>query len=173
MGARAGEDGARGSPLWRFSLGFYRRPGVGDVCIDLQDGCGVDVNLLLFLLWRARAGRLLTVEAVGALDARARPWRETCVVALRLLRRQLKGQTLVVAAPEAEAFRTRVKALELEAERLLQEAMHALALAGAIAEEAAAPDAAARGNIAAYERVLGREFPAAAKSLLLERLSED
>ena len=44
------------TPLWRFSLHFYRQAGVSDACIALQDACCVDVNLLLFLFWLA-AGR--------------------------------------------------------------------------------------------------------------------
>ena len=42
-----------GSPFWRFSLRFYRLPEVADACITLQEQAGVDVNLLLFLLWHA------------------------------------------------------------------------------------------------------------------------
>ena len=36
------------TPFWRFSLTYYGQPGVSDACIALQDGCGVDVNLLLY-----------------------------------------------------------------------------------------------------------------------------
>ncbi|MGZ3308467.1 MAG: DUF2390 domain-containing protein, partial [Xanthobacteraceae bacterium] len=43
---------AQGSPFWRFSLRFYRQPKVADTCIALQEERGVDVNLLLFLLWQ-------------------------------------------------------------------------------------------------------------------------
>jgi uncharacterized protein (TIGR02444 family) len=46
----------QGSPFWRFSLRLYRAPGVGDACIVLQEETGVDVNLLLFLLWQAKSG---------------------------------------------------------------------------------------------------------------------
>ena len=41
----------QGSPFWRFSLQLYRLPGVAEACIELQEKCGADVNLLLFLLW--------------------------------------------------------------------------------------------------------------------------
>ena len=56
------------TPFWRFSLHFYRQPGVSDACIALQDGCGVDVNLLLFLLWLADEGQLLELvrKAIAA-----------------------------------------------------------------------------------------------------------
>ena len=45
---------SQGSPFWRFSLQFYRLPKVADACIALQEEAGVDVNLLLFLLWQAQ-----------------------------------------------------------------------------------------------------------------------
>ena len=50
---------AQGSPFWRFSLHFYRQPKVADTCIALQEEAGVDVNLLLFLLWQATRKRAL------------------------------------------------------------------------------------------------------------------
>ena len=53
---------ADSSPFWRFSLDFYRRPGVPEVCLQLQDAHGVDVNLLLFALWQATERRTLSVE---------------------------------------------------------------------------------------------------------------
>ena len=48
---------SEGSPFWRFSLRFYRLPKAADACIELQEEAGVDVNLLLFLLWHARQRR--------------------------------------------------------------------------------------------------------------------
>ena len=52
----AAENTSQGLPFWRFSLGFYRRAGVADACIAAGGG-GVDVNLLLFLLWQATLHR--------------------------------------------------------------------------------------------------------------------
>ena len=50
----------------------------------------------------------------------------TAVIPLRAVRRALKAPPALMAAGTAEAFRTRVKAVELEAERLQQEAMYEL-----------------------------------------------
>src|ERR1700680_2972326 len=52
----AEEETQAGSPFWRFSLRFYRQPGVADACIALQDARGVDVNILLFFLWLGSPG---------------------------------------------------------------------------------------------------------------------
>ena len=40
----------RGSDFWRFSLSLYRMDGVPPACIALQDGHGLDVNIMLFAL---------------------------------------------------------------------------------------------------------------------------
>ena len=157
-------DPSQGSPFWRFSLQFYRLPGVADACIALQEEAGVDVNLLLFLLWHAREGRQLSRSDVAALEARIGPWREATVVPLRNVRRALKSPPALVEGATAEAFRNRIKAVELEAERLQQEAMFALAPLGSAVDDTGA---AARANVAAYAQALSRTFPQAATATLL------
>jgi uncharacterized protein (TIGR02444 family) len=154
------------TPFWRFSLHFYRQAGVADACITLQDQCGVDVNLLLFLLWLAGAKRQLSVADVRELDASVRAWRELTIVPIRNLRRALKGAVNVIDATKQEAFRTRIKAIELEAERLQQEALYNRSRPSSLGS-AADPAAAARANIASYERVSGAAFPKAAMDRLV------
>jgi uncharacterized protein (TIGR02444 family) len=162
----------QGSPFWRFSLRFYRRPGVADACIALQDGCGVDVNILLLLLWLATARRRVSVAAAQEVCAKAAAWRDDVVVPLRTLRRRLKEGSSLVERGAAELFRTRIKAIELESERLQQESMFALA-AGLATESASAVEAAARANVAAYEQALGRTFAPDAVNVLLAALPVD
>src|SRR5437879_5458082 len=90
-------DSAAGSPFWRFSLGFYRRAGVADACIALQEQVGVDVNLLLFLLWQATMCRALSAAEVAALEKRVASWRAMTVIPLRTVRRALKLPPELVA----------------------------------------------------------------------------
>jgi uncharacterized protein (TIGR02444 family) len=164
----------QGSPFWRFSLRFYRVPAVADACIALQEEAGVDVNLLLFLLWHATQRRALSGTDVEALEARIGAWRETTVIPLRTLRRALKESPpapALVAPATAEAFRTRIKAVELEAERLQQEAMYELARGALFGQEAASPIEAARANVAAYERMRAAAFPKPAVETLLAALA--
>src|ERR1700730_7719791 len=108
-----GKETERGSPFWRFSLGFYRQPGVADACIALQDGCGVDVNILLFFLWLATAKRQVSPAAAQAVCAQAGSWRDDIVVPLRALRREIKDGSWVVERDTAGLFRTKIKAVEL------------------------------------------------------------
>lgn len=166
------EPSAQGSPFWRFSLGFYRRPGVADACLALQEEAGVDVNLLLFLLWHARQCRELSQSEVAELEAQVGPWREMTVVPLRAVRRALKSPPSLVPAATAEAFRTRIKAVELEAERLQQEAMYDLVSTGLCGRVSAGSAEAGRANLAAYQTISREVFPDAAVEALLAALSE-
>ena len=162
---------AAGSPFWRFSLGFYRRKGVADACITLQERSGVDVNLLLYLLWQASQGNAYAVEDVATLEAAVGPWRQATVIPLRTVRRALKEPPGLVAGPTAEVFRNRIKAVELEAERLQQEAMYELAKAKSGGRPVASPEQAARTNVSAYEAMLGTPLPAPAVETLLENFA--
>ena len=155
---------SQGSPFWRFSLQFYRVPKVADACIALQEEAGVDVNLLLFLLWQARQRRRLSTSDVAAVEAKIAPWRDATVIPLRSVRRSLKSPPALVEAATAEAFRNRIKAVELEAERLQQEAMFALAPVGT---EGSDPGDAARANVAAYEAMRAVRFPQEAAATVL------
>lgn len=152
------ETKAEISPFWRFSLNFYRQTGVSDACIALQDDCGVDVNLLLFLFWLASERQALAADEVKKLDATIKSWRELTIIPIRDARRKLKGARTFVDPAKQEAFRDKVKAVELGAEQLQQEALYAFTRSGPLGK-AAEPPAAARGNVAAYERALDIKFP--------------
>jgi uncharacterized protein (TIGR02444 family) len=115
---------------------------------------------LFFLLWNATQGRALSDAEVADLDRDFGAWRNLAVIPLRELRRGLKSPPSAVAADVAEGFRTRIKAVELEAERLQQEAMYARAQSGRIGRPAASKIEAARLSVAAYQVHL-RPFPAA------------
>jgi uncharacterized protein (TIGR02444 family) len=154
------------TPFWRFSLKFYGKAGVSDACIALQDGCGVDVNLLLFLFWLASERQALSADEVKKLDATIKSWRELTIIPIRDTRRRLKGATTFVDPAKQEALRDKVKAVELEAEKLQQEALYAFTQSGPLGKPSE-PPAAARGNVAAYERAMGASFPKASVDVLV------
>jgi uncharacterized protein (TIGR02444 family) len=156
----------RGSPFWRFSLRIYRQPGVADACIALQDECGVDVNVLLFFLWLAADKKLVPALNARAACEQAALWHDDVVVPLRTLRRKLKAGSTLVEHNTAELFRTRIKAVELEAERLQQEALFAMTpnLETVPAESV---EAAARANILVYEQAAARAFTPGAVEIMI------
>jgi uncharacterized protein (TIGR02444 family) len=154
------------TPFWRFSLKFYSHAGVSDACIALQDGCGVDVNLLLFLFWLASERQALSADEVKKLDATIKSWRELTIIPIRDTRRKLKGAKTFVEPTKQEALRDKVKAVELEAEKLQQEALYAFTQSGPLGKPAE-PPTAARGNVAAYERAMGASFPKASVDVLV------
>src|SRR4249920_3211589 len=78
------------SPFWTFSLGYYRGAGVSEACLELQDNCGVDVNVVLFLLWLASQKRMLAAEQVKLIADKVRPWQIDVIGPIRALRRMLK-----------------------------------------------------------------------------------
>ncbi len=167
-----GSNEAQGSPFWHFSLGYYRKRGVADACIALQDDYGVDVNLLLFLLWLASLERRITLAELTSLSDTVRGWQAGVIAPLRDLRRKLKHAPPLVEAGAAELFRTKVKGLELEAERLQQQAMFELSRRAPLGEAADSVAGAARANVAALQNLMGRGFPIPTVDALIAALKE-
>lgn len=141
------------SGFWRFSLGFYALPDVAPACLALQDQAGVDVNVMLFLLYLAESGRLVTTEEIAALDAEVKEWRTKVVEPLRALRRKLKDGIGEVPQATSETLRTLVKKVELESERAEQQGLERLA--PNIGTPGSGRDQAARHNLAALAGFLG------------------
>jgi uncharacterized protein (TIGR02444 family) len=169
MSSVATSSSGRPSPFWTFSLSFYRQGGVSEACLELQDRFGVDVNIVLFLLWTATLGRRLEASETRSLADKVRAWQSEVVVPIRNLRRFLKTPPPLLDEGTAELFRTKIKAVELESERLQQEAMFALA-PSLHYEPADNVVEAARTNLANYQSVLGRQFAIAATETLVNAL---
>ena len=147
-----------GEAFWRFSLVFYSRPGVAEALLRLQDRDGCDVNLILLALWSgAVLRRRLDAADLAAAEAAAAPLRNAVVGQVRELRRRLKP------SPEsgAQGLRRRIAALELSAERRVQER---LAAAIGAARGDADPIAGAAANLALY---LGPGRGASAEAAIL------
>jgi uncharacterized protein (TIGR02444 family) len=146
------------SPFWQFSIKFYAVPGVADACVALQDKANVDVNVLFFLLWNATQGRAFNAADITEIERRIGPWREMAVIPIRNIRRALKSPPPVMAADAAESLRTRIKAVELEAERLQQEALYGLAETSRLGRPSPSKTEAARDSVSSYQGVIG-PFP--------------
>lgn len=162
---------AGSNPFWTFSLKIYASAEVQKACLDLQDGSGVDVNVLLYMLWLGARGRRLSVaDARMVLDA-VEDWRAGVVVPLRTARRNLKSPPVAIEAKGAESLRNMVKKLELEAERLQQSALHALQLPASMGQPEADRAAAARANVAAYGQALSRQLAPGPVDVMLTALA--
>jgi uncharacterized protein (TIGR02444 family) len=104
---------------WAFALDLYARPAVAEACLNLQNEAGVDVMMFLIVAYAAVRHRiLLTPSEIRDLDEACRPWREQIVHPLRAIRAGLKTGPLPAPNSETEQFRSKVKAVELAAERL-------------------------------------------------------
>jgi uncharacterized protein (TIGR02444 family) len=108
------------NPFWRFSLEVYSAPGVKDECLALQDGLGLDVNVVLFAAWLG-AERAVTIGTAEIADIAALigDWSTAVVQPLRQARRHLKPYRDAAADPRIRLARS-VAGVELEAERIEQ-----------------------------------------------------
>lgn len=107
--------------FWRYSLRVYRRPGVANACVALQDRLGVDVNMLLLSLWTAAHGTILAGRPLAAATSFSRTWSTNVVRPLRAVRRFLRAPTLPpLPAVDRSDLRPKVARNELQAERIEQ-----------------------------------------------------
>lgn len=139
------------NPFWSYSLWVYKRPGVAPSCIALQDRAGIDVNLLLFCLWAGKNRLALRASTLKAALSVSNEWRSAVVLPLRNVRRHLKEPAQ--SSPALRALRERVLAIELQAERLQQDAFYALA--SPVKPGKGEPAMLAADNLAAYCRAAG------------------
>jgi uncharacterized protein (TIGR02444 family) len=127
MQPESGKGEAAGEAFWRFSLALYTRPGAAGALIALQDRSGCDVNLVLFGMWLG-VTRGWCIDAAGLAAAAAEIAALNSVTSeLRALRRRL----IATADPDLAALRREVAAVELTAERRIQQRLAARATRGA------------------------------------------
>ena len=93
------------SAFWNFSLGFYARSGVAEACLRLQDEAGVDVNVMLYLLFLAANGKRIDLSAHERIEAAVGEWRDAIVRPLRDVRRRLKSNVGSFATEPTAALR--------------------------------------------------------------------
>jgi uncharacterized protein (TIGR02444 family) len=149
--------------FWRFSLAFYARAGMADALIGLQDRAGLDVNLMLFAMWRGVLhGQRLHASELRTAEAAIAPLRREIVAPLRALRRRLNAEGDV----DIQVLRRRILGLELAAERTVQSR-----LAATVASPGREADrrSAAEANLALY---LGAEAQSAEAVLLCRGLRD-
>lgn len=101
--------------FWNFSLAAYER--ARENCLRLQDGFGLDINVLLFCCWSGARSIALSKPAFERIILATSAWRDNVVRPLRATRRWLKTADGPTGAGD---LRDGILGLELEGERLLQ-----------------------------------------------------
>jgi uncharacterized protein (TIGR02444 family) len=153
-------DDADEPPSWQFSLAFYAAPSVARALIALQDRDGLDVNLMLFVLWLGVSGHgRLDSDGLRAAERAAGTIRADIVEPLRALRRSL-GQN---PGADVQRLRDGVRALELAAEKVVQSRLARFAGPRDVSRSRHARLADAHDNFALYlgpDRVGGAEAAA-------------
>jgi uncharacterized protein (TIGR02444 family) len=138
------------SRFWSFSLRVYSDAGVQTECLDLQDRHGIDVNLLLFCAYAgAVGGAVLPPSELREAAGLVADWHKGIVKSLRAARRALKpfaADPSLLQASAAE-LRSKVKAAELEAERLEQHILEEWSALRINAWPRAEPAAAVAANV--------------------------
>lgn len=140
-------------PIWDFSLRIYRKPGVADACLFLQDRYGLNVNVILMCVWSAAAGQQpLAARHFELALRRIRDWERIVIRPLRDIRRACRQEPLGVPDYLLQSFRPLAQALELDAEHVEQ-----LIIAEVVqdlgADDGCEPAAAARQSLTAYMEV--------------------
>jgi uncharacterized protein (TIGR02444 family) len=133
------------NPLWEFAVEAYDRNGVKKACLALQNRFGADVNMIMFLLWLADSdvGKDHLAQYMGAALKLSRDWQRSLVEPLRNARNNLKDYIESNPLTDEHAgalkvLRERIKACELDAER-----MQTLAIYNLVTDNA---DDSARAN---------------------------
>lgn len=160
--------GKPSNPFWDFSLALYGRPGVAPALLGLQDRRGVDVNLLLYCCWMGSGGQLLSQADLASARDVGLVWQQEIVHPLRAVRRRLKQGFPDLNAESVEALRRRLGDIEIEAERVAQDAMAGLRpIAAPSASSLGAAAAVTAANLKTYLRMKEIRIAAAEENDLL------
>lgn len=147
--------------FWRFSLAIYGQADVAQECLALQETLGIDVNLLLFCAWLGTRAIVMSNKDIESASESVLAWHERVVEPMRGARRWIKS----LESDELGVFRERVKALELDAERIEQATLfaHAKQIRG---QAAADRREAITRNVGQYLQMQSRVQAASAPRLI-------
>ena len=101
----------KNSPLWRFSNNIYRKEGVSEILLHVQDKFSIDVNMILFVAWLASVNRSLTASDIQDAQKLVSLWRTKVIVPVRNIRRSVKDFS------DTDYLYEDVKKLEIDTEK--------------------------------------------------------
>ena len=116
------------------------------------------MNVLLFLLFAAHNQRKVSPGEVHFITTAVEGWSASVVVPLRGVRRFLRTPPEIIDAEAAAALRQQVKQVELEAERLQQEALYLFMPIDKLGVAEQSSYTAARCNVEAYVAKFGADM---------------
>lgn len=149
--------------LWEFALALYSSPGVEETALRLQDGSGVNVNVLLWTCWLESRGIPLTPTLLADARIAIEDWDQQVVKNLRQLRRRVKA--LQVRIDNRVNLHSALKQAEVLAEK------ETLALLSRLVLPQAEGRPAAGANAESCLRMLGiQEDVSALKRAMTKRL---
>ena len=105
-----------------YSIDLYARPRVEASCLRLQDGYGLDVNVVLFCFWFGACHGVIDEALWQRIERISQQWQTRLVGPLREARRGLKALALE-GDEDREALRSRIAEDEIAAELLQQRLM--------------------------------------------------
>ncbi len=103
--------------FWQFSLSLY--PVVKEVCLQWQDNFGVNINLLLFLLYLDKQQQSLSESQLQKLEDLLKHFSTEVTQSIRALRRTLPSPWL--ESDMQQPLRQQLLSTELAAEKLEQQ----------------------------------------------------
>lgn len=142
-------------PLWDFSVAAYRKTGVAEACLDLQQAYGVDVNILLACVWSGLRGQSLDAIGINVLRTSVHEWHDEVVRPLRKIRKRMKKGLDAKAPDQLQlSLRAQLQKVEIDMEHAEQLRLAAF-LDSAESDPASGGTVLAVANMALYLDSLG------------------
>ncbi|MCX7354262.1 MAG: TIGR02444 family protein [Alphaproteobacteria bacterium] len=116
------------SEFWDYTLAIYGKQGFSPAVIALQDKLKLDVDILIFCCWTASTGRgPLNAATVAKAREVADPWQAEVVNALRIIRRRIKEGFKGTPEGLPAGLGKDILGREIDAERIEQMMLEAIA----------------------------------------------
>jgi len=108
-------------PFRDFSASLYRKPGVADASLFVQDRYGLNINLILLCIWVAETGGgALTAGNIATALRRLADWEQHVIQPLREIRRACRHEALGIPEFLLQTFQPQIETVELGAEHVEQ-----------------------------------------------------
>jgi uncharacterized protein (TIGR02444 family) len=109
--------------FWNYSNTIYSLDGVPRACLNLQDGYGLDVNMVLFCCWYGITYAEIDEKLFSHCLNYSHHWTEKTVKPIRNVRIWLKTSAYSEYSDDTDIcmnYREKIKKVELEAEKIQQ-----------------------------------------------------